>query len=132
MKINASNTIIGWWQCMFKVGDSSIWKRKFGKSENRTNFQISTLKRLCHCGMILKSKNCIIFKEVITGIVKVLPIFHSVICAKVILFLKCKCQGRWLQKGIFFGMDLGHFPKITKNRLKKGTNYSINSVISAM
>ena len=32
----------------------------------------------------------------------------------------------------FFGMDLGHFPKITKNRLKKGTNYSINSVISAM
>lgn len=132
MKINASNTIIGWWQCMFKVGDSSIWKRKFGKSENRTNFQISTLKRLCHCGMILKSKNYITFKEVITGIVKVLPIFHSVICAKVILFLKCKCQGKWLQKGIFFGMDLGHFPKITKNRLKKGTNYSINSVISAM
>ena len=132
MKFSASNTIIGWWQCMFKVGDSSIWKRKFGKSENRTNFQISTLKRLCHCGMILKSKNYITFKEVITGIVKVLPIFHSVICAKVILFLKWKCQERWLQKVIFFGMDLGNFPKITKNRLKKGTNYSINSVISAM
>ena len=133
MKFNASNTIIGWWQCMFKVGDSSIWKRQFGKSENRTNFKISTLKQsLCHCGMILKSKNYITFKEVITGIVKVLPICHSVICAKVILFLKWKCQGKWLQKVIFFCMDLGHFPKIIKNRLKKGTNYSINSVISVM
>ena len=132
MKFNASNTIIGWWQCMFKVGDSSIWKRKFGKSENRTNFQISTLKRLCHCGMILKSKNYITFKEVITGIVKVLPIFHSVICAKVILFLKWKCQGRWLQKVISFWYGFGTFSQNYKKGLKKGTNYSINSVISAM
>ena len=69
--------------------------------------------------MILKSKNYITFKEVITGIVKVLPIFHSVICAKVILFLKWKCQGRWLQKVISFWYGFGTFSQNYKKKTQK-------------